>query len=77
MERSKRALAAGLVAALCTPLVACEEEGPAERAGRALDEAAESAKEGLQELVEEEGPLERAGRKVDEAVDKVKEALER
>lgn len=63
------------VAALCLPLFACEEEGAAERAGRAIDEAAESARESLEDLTRDEGPLERAGRKADESIEKAKKAL--
>jgi hypothetical protein len=63
------------VAALCLPFFACEEEGAAERAGRAIDEAAESAREGLEDLTRDEGPLERAGRKADESLEKAKEAF--
>lgn len=62
---------------LCTGLVVialagCKQEGPAERAGKELDEAAEK----LGEAVEKRGPLERAGEKMDNAVDDAKEALE-
>lgn len=63
------------VAVLCLALFACEEEGAAERAGRAIDEAAESAKESLEDLTRDEGPLERAGRKADESIEKAKEAF--
>jgi hypothetical protein len=64
-------------AALCTGLVVialagCEKEGPAERAGKELDEAAEK----LGDAVEKRGPLERAGEKMDNAVDDAKDALE-
>jgi hypothetical protein len=74
MHRCKVAVIAGLVAALSFASVGCGEEGPAERAGEALDEAAEDAEEGLRELVDEDGPLERAGREADEAIDKAKQA---
>lgn len=79
MDRFRIVTIAACVAALA--LAGCREEGPAERAGRALDEAAEDAREGLRELVDEEGTLERAGREADEAIEKARrearEALER
>jgi hypothetical protein len=53
-------------------LEACKQEGPAERTGREIDEAAEK----LGEAVEKKGPLERAGEKMDNAVDNAGEALE-
>jgi hypothetical protein len=66
-----------LSAVLCAGLLVltlggCKQEGPAERAGKELDEAAEK----LGEAVEKRGPLERAGEKMDNAVDDAKEALE-
>jgi len=45
----------------------CREEGPAEKAGRKVDEAVERLRHG------DEGTLEKAGRKVDEAVDRLRE----
>ncbi|MGE0684585.1 MAG: hypothetical protein AB7P69_27220, partial [Candidatus Binatia bacterium] len=52
----------------------CEQEGPAERAGKQVDEAVEN----LNKTVKPDGPVERAGEKVDEAVeaagDKIKKA---
>jgi hypothetical protein len=53
-------------------LGACKQEGPAERTGREIDEAAEK----LGEAVEKKGPLERAGENMDNAVDNAGEALE-
>jgi hypothetical protein len=67
--------AAGLAALLAPTLVASEEEGPAERAGRALDEAAGDARERLEKLGKDEGPLEKAGRKADEALDEARKAV--
>ncbi len=75
MSGSMKSFVIAALAAFCLPLVACEEEGAAERAGRAIDEAAESAKESLEDLVEDEGPFERAGRKADESIEKAKEAF--
>ncbi|MBE9604044.1 hypothetical protein IAI18_04145 [Acetobacteraceae bacterium H6797] len=50
--------------ALAVPLAACFEEGPAERAGRQVDRAAEN----LRDTVDPpKGPVERLGRAVDRA----------
>ena len=48
----------------------CREEGPAERAGRQIDEAVEATRD------ETEGTLERLGREVDEAVKETQEAAD-
>jgi hypothetical protein len=66
-----------LAAIVCIGLVvialgACKPEGPAERTGRKIDEAAEK----LGDAVEKKGPLERAGEKMDNAADNAGEALE-
>ena len=63
---------AGLVAALSFASVSCKEEGPAEKAGRAIDDAAEN----VEELTGDEGAFEEAGEAADEAVEKTKEAVE-
>jgi hypothetical protein len=49
---------------------ACREEGPAEKAGRKLDEAVDTVRHG------NEGALEELGRKTDDAIDDVKEKAE-
>jgi len=54
---------------LMVGLGGCEQEGPAERAGEKIDEAAEG-------LSKAEGPAERAGKKVDKAAEDAGEALE-
>ena len=54
----------------------CHEEGPAERAGRAIDDAAREAGDKVRDLGGEEGTLERAGRNADEEIEKMKKALE-
>jgi hypothetical protein len=74
MNRCKYAVIAGVVAALSFASVGCSEEGPAERAGEAIDEAAEDAQEGLEDLVDEGGALEEAGEEADEAIERAKEA---
>ncbi len=50
--------------------VGCGEEGPAEKAGRQIDETVEETREGA------EGALERLGREVDEAVEETREAAD-
>lgn len=70
-----RATGASLLAAALTFGVAgCREEGPAEKAGKKVDEMVDRLRHG------DEGDLEKAGRKLGEAVDdaarKTGEALE-
>jgi hyperosmotically inducible protein len=77
MNRSRIAVAAGFIAAVSFAGVAgCHEEGPAERAGKALDQAAEDAQEGIEDLTDDEGALERAGEATDEALDDAGEAVD-
>ncbi|HYD48048.1 MAG TPA: hypothetical protein VEB21_06865 [Terriglobales bacterium] len=59
-----------LMMALLLALAAGCDEGPAERAGREVDEAAEELRHGS------EGAMERAGRKTDEALGEAKEKME-
>jgi len=66
---SLRIIALALMA--CGALaLGCREEGPAERAGRNLDEAVESLTESG------EGAFEKGGRKLDEAIDDTRRAVE-
>jgi hypothetical protein len=76
MHWSRTTAIAGLVAALSFASVGCHEEGPAEKAGRAIDDAAHDVQEGVQELTKDDGPLEKAGEAADEAIDKAKEAMQ-
>jgi len=76
MHWSRTTAIAGLVAALSFASVACHQEGPAEKAGRAIDEAAQDVQEGVQDLTMEEGTFEKAGEAADEAVDKAKEEVQ-
>lgn len=76
MHRSRITVTAGLVAALSFAGAGCKEEGPAEQAGKAIDEAAESAQEGVQELTRDEGALEEAGEEADEAIQDAMRAVE-
>ncbi|MGP0067577.1 MAG: hypothetical protein ACLQGP_28775 [Isosphaeraceae bacterium] len=48
------------------PLVGCESEGPAQKAGEKIDAGVQKAKD----AVNPPGPMEKAGREVDKAVGK-------
>jgi hypothetical protein len=54
-----------LPAMLLLGLAACQQEGPAERAGRSLDKAGQSVRDTVDPP---RGPVERLGRSVDRAV---------
>ena len=68
MSRSHFASLA-LIALLAAASGACKEEGPAEKAGRKMDEAVDKL------LHPNEGAVERAGRKMDEALEDAKDDL--
>jgi hypothetical protein len=74
----KRILCAARATALLLLLAGagCRDEGPAERAGRAIDDAAREAGDSLREAAGGEGALERAGREADETLAKMKKAIE-
>ncbi|HKA15250.1 MAG TPA: hypothetical protein VKH41_09560 [Myxococcota bacterium] len=72
----KRIRCAVVAAVLVLAGGGCREEGPAERAGRAIDDAAREVGDQVRDLTGEEGALERAGRKADEALEKMKKAIE-
>jgi len=77
MQVSRITAIAGFAAALSfVGIIGCHEEGPAEKAGRAIDEAAENVQEGVQELSKPDGTFEKAGEATDDAIDKAKEAVE-
>lgn len=59
---SRKLTAAMLIGAFALTLAGCEREGPAERAGKSLDNAAEQAGD----------KIEQAGDKVQDAVDDAK-----
>ena len=66
-----RMLAALLTGLLALGSLACgEDEGPAERAGRQLDEAIEGLRDSGEEMLEE------IGDRVDEALEKTGDAIE-
>ena len=56
---------------LVATLGGCEREGPMERTGKKMDEAAEN----LSEAVKKEGPVEQAGKKVDKAIEEAGEKI--
>ncbi|GAB4510604.1 MAG: hypothetical protein Tsb0026_12680 [Sulfuricaulis sp.] len=56
-------------------LFACEQKGPAEKAGEKIDQTVEKAKDKVEDVTKPEGPMEKTGKKIDEAVDKTKEAV--
>lgn len=58
---------------LALPLAACHDEGPAERAGEKIDQAAQDAKDAVEDAVDRDGTFEKAGRKVDEGIDAVQQ----
>lgn len=70
--RTPRSLALVLALGLLAPalLAGCREEGPAEKAGRQIDEALEKLREG------DEGPLERAGRELGQTAERLREEAE-
>lgn len=59
------------MALLALPLMACEQEGPAERAGKRLDQAVENSKDALNDAVD------RAGEEIEEAGDAIREKTDR
>ncbi len=62
---------------IATGLFACEQKGPAEKAGEKIDETVEQAKEKIEDATKPEGPMEKAGKKVDEVVEDTKEAIKK
>jgi len=68
-------LSVGLL--LAAGLFACEQKGPAEKAGEKIDQTVEQAKEKIEDATKPEGPMEKAGKKVDEVVEDTKEAIKK
>jgi uncharacterized protein YjbJ (UPF0337 family) len=58
-------------------LLACEQKGPAEKAGEKIDQTVEQAKEKIEDATKPEGPMEKAGKKIDEVVEDTKEAIKK
>lgn len=58
-------------------LFACEQKGPAEKAGEKIDQTVEKAKEKVEDATKPEGPMEKTGKKIDETVENAKEAVKK
>ena len=63
MKTMKLAVAAFLMLG-ALPLAACDNKGPAEKAGQQVDKAAQK----VEDAINPPGPVEKAGRAVDNAV---------
>jgi hypothetical protein len=61
----RKFLAVSACALLLSALCACQQEGPAEKAGKSLDNAGQSVSDALNPP---QGPAQAAGRKVDRAL---------
>ena len=66
----KRFMALGICLCLALGVAGCREEGPAEKAGRKVDDAVDRLRYG------DEGALEKAGREFDEKLEEAVEAVE-
>jgi len=65
------------IVVLAAALGACDEPGPAERAGEKIDNSVEHAKEKVEDIVEPgEGPAEKAGENIDDAVEATGKQIE-
>ena len=69
--RLERMLAALALAGVLFFGAGCSEPGPAEKAGKAFDDAVEKIQHG------DEGALEKAGRKMDEALEEAEEKADK
>lgn len=58
-------------------LSACEQKGPAEKAGEKIDQSVEKAKDKVEDATKPEGPMEKTGKKIDETVEETKEAIKK
>ena len=56
-------------------LFACEQKGPAEKAGEKIDQTVEKAQEKIEDATKPEGPMEKAGKKIDQVVEDTREAI--
>ena len=73
----KRSIFVALTLSGVLCLTGCpEEQGPMESAGEAIDDAAEGAKESIEDAAEEPGPMEKAGEAIDDAATDAKESIE-
>lgn len=72
-----RGLALALMIGSVALLGACEEEGSAEKAGKAVDEAAQSTEKQAEEAMEStKEALQEADKKIEEGAEATKEAME-
>ncbi|PLX91579.1 MAG: hypothetical protein C0620_11030 [Desulfuromonas sp.] len=62
-----------LATTLCLFVSGCDKEGPAEKAGKKIDETIEQTSEAVEETINPKGMFEKAGEMVDDAVEGVKE----
>lgn len=69
--RIRSILAAPLLLSALLVGTACDDPGPAEKAGQAIDDAADDITH------PNEGPMEKAGREIDESVETAKDKLEK
>jgi hypothetical protein len=65
---------ASLLGLVSIPITSCEDEGPAEKAGKAIDEAAEDMAAGSKEMMEDaEEAWDDTKKAADDAVESAKE----
>ncbi len=62
-----------LLSLLSLAFVGCQTEGPAEKAGKKIDESIQNLKEKAHEMMEDQGPAEKTGEKIDKGIDSIKE----
>lgn len=62
-----------MVMTLSLMLVACQEKGPAEKAGESIDRAVENTKDAIDDAVNPKGPAEKTGEAIDDAIETTKE----
>ncbi|MFA5515442.1 MAG: hypothetical protein WDA20_04070 [Desulfuromonadales bacterium] len=65
--RKTCALFAALV--LSAGMLACEQQGPAEKAGEQADKAVENTRDTVQDTIDGQGPGEKTGEKIDKTLD--------
>ena len=66
---TKRWLITALMVALATSFSGCEEQGPAEKAGKDIDRAMEKTEENVKDALDKDGAAEKAGEKLDKATE--------
>lgn len=74
MKTIRKILIVLLVAAfLGVTAIGCENEGPAEKTGKKIDEAIDKATEKIDDTVSDDGPAENIGEKIDDTIQKIDE----